>query len=59
MTKPSQQRAAKASDPTQSAAFIKKAREIGADEESSVLSDALIKRLARTPPARKSKAAAK
>lgn len=41
--------AAKPDDPEQSRAFIEKAREIGADEESSEADD-LMERLAKKPP---------
>jgi hypothetical protein len=37
-------------DAAQSADFIDKARELGADEVSSVNADMLIRRLARKPP---------
>jgi hypothetical protein len=45
-------------DATQSRAFIEKAREIGADEEKSA-ADALMGRLAKTPPDPKHKPTAK
>jgi hypothetical protein len=41
-------------DPAQSRAFVEKAREIEADEESSRADD-LLGRLARTPPGHKAK----
>jgi hypothetical protein len=37
-------------DVSQSAAFMEKARELGADEGSSVAAESLIGRLARKPP---------
>jgi len=40
----------KPDDPEQSREFIKKAREIGADEEKSA-ADELLERLAKMPPA--------
>jgi hypothetical protein len=47
VTKPKNQ--TKCDDKEQSKDFIKKAREIGADEENSA-ADELMKRLAKTPP---------
>jgi hypothetical protein len=44
----SQPRRLRKDDPNQSAAFIQKAREVGADQESCA--DELLGRLARTPP---------
>jgi len=46
----------KADDPEQSKRFLEKAREIGADDESALSSDELIRQLAKkTPEPRKSK----
>ena len=49
MTKPLSQRPRRQDDQEQSRAFIEKAREIGADENSS-RAEELIGRLARSPP---------
>jgi hypothetical protein len=48
----------KRDDPAQSRLFIQKAREVGADEESSV-SDALLGALAKRPPEPRKKKAKK
>jgi hypothetical protein len=47
----------KRDDPAQSRAFIEKAREIGADEESSSRAEEIMGKLARMPPKPKKKTA--